>query len=391
MRHFSRVTLLLVFTASWVLAACAGAAGTKPVEPTDSDSGASSAVQVTQTPRPTPASAPVEAIPASSAVVVASGVVRPSEWVDLGFQMGGLVAEVAVEPGDRVEAGQGLAQLDSGGLEYAVTQAEEALKIAKARLAQAQSGARPEEIKAAEARLAAAIARVSEAELGVEEARAAFFEAEAGIEAARAAVGSAETQSEIDEAQAGVAQAEAQLDAARSVRSAAHAKVDAARAQRDFEQAQLDLLKAGSRVEDVTVLQAQEKQAEATLAKAQADLDKLLLRSPLSATVIAVEAQRGETVSTGQSVVVLANLDALQVHTLDVDQLNVAKITPGQDVRISPDVFPEKELPGRVASVPLRANNQGDGAVYPIIIELVDQDPDLRWGMTVIVEIDTVP
>jgi multidrug efflux pump subunit AcrA (membrane-fusion protein) len=391
MRHFTMGKLLLALTASLLLASCAGSAGGSEVEPTDSTSDTSSAAPATRTPHPTPTSAPIEAIQPSSAVVVASGVVRPSEWVDLGFQTGGLVAEVAVQPGDRVEAGQVLAQLDSGGLEYVVAQAEEALTIAKARLAQAQSGARPEEIKAAEARLAAAIARVSEAELGVEEARAAFFEAEAGIEAARAAVGSAETQSEIDEAQAEVAKAEAQLDAARSVRSAAHAKVDAARAQRDFEQAQLDLLKAGSRVEDLTVLQAQEKQAEATLAKAQADLDKLLLRSPLSGTVIAVEAQRGETVSTGQLIVVLADLDTLEVHTSDVDQLNVARITPGQDARILPDVFPEKELPARVAFVPLRANNQGDGAVYPIIIELVDQDPDLRWGMTVIVEIDTVP
>jgi hypothetical protein len=41
--------------------------------------------------------------------------------------------------------------------------------------------------------------------------------------------------------------------------------------------------------------------------------------------------------------------------------------------------------------VPLRAESQGEAEIFPVIIELVDQDPDLRWGMTVIVEINAAP
>jgi multidrug resistance efflux pump len=302
-----------------------------------------------------------------------------------------LVEQVHVEPGDKVEAGQLLAELDSGGLEYSVARAEEALTIAKARLALARSGARLEEITAAEARLAEAEARVSEAEIGVEEAQAALNVAVAGVDAARAAVELAITELEVSDAQAGVAEAEAAVEAARIARSAANTRVDAAQALRDYYQAQLDLLKAGSRAEDLTILEAEEKQAEAVLASARTDLERLQLQAPYAGTVVAVEAQPGETVGTGQVIAVVADLDSLQVRTQDIDQLSVAKVSPGQEVRISPDAFPRKELAGVVLSVPLRAESLDGVEIFPVIIELADQDPDLRWGMNVIVEINAAP
>jgi multidrug efflux pump subunit AcrA (membrane-fusion protein) len=356
-----------------------------------------------------------------STVVVASGWVRPSEWVDLGFQTGGLVTDVAVEPGDRVQAGELVAELDPGGLEYVVLQAEETLVIAEARLAQAKAGARPEELVAAEARLAQAKAWVSQEELGVEEVRAVISEAEAGIEAAQAAVlqaeaeadaaaaeaevdvtepeanadateaTAAEAEAKITEAKAKVAEAQAKLEAARAQGRAAHAKVDAARAQRDHEQAQLDLLKAGVPTQDITVLEAQVRQAKAALAQAQENLEKFKLVAPISGTVVEAVVLPGETVVAGQTVLVLANLDQLHIHTDDVDQLGVVGIKSGQEVRVSPDALPGTQLEGRVVTVPLRSTVRGEEVYYPVVIELVEKDPNLRWGMTVIVEIMATP
>ena len=389
--------MLAALIAVLFLSGCGGADNGGVAEsdksPTPSTNG-----RVENTPRLSPTREPAVVSLAPPTVIVASGWVRPSEWVDLGFQTGGLVADVAVAPGDRVAAGELLAELDPGGLEYAVTQAEETLTIAEARLAQAKAGARPEELAAAEARLAQAKAWVSEEELGVEEVRAVISETEAGVEAAKAAVLQAEAEAEVDEAistvaeaDAKVAEAEAKLEAARAQGRAAHAKVDAARAQRDHEQAQLDLLQAGVPVQDVTVLEAQVRQTEAALARAQVELEKLKLTAPFAGTVVAVEALPGETVVVGRTVLVLANLDELHIHTNDVDQLGVIDIKPGQKVRVSPDALPGTQLAGRVVAVPLRSAVRGEEVYYPVVIELVDRDPDLRWGMTVIVEILTTP
>ncbi|NOZ28323.1 MAG: biotin/lipoyl-binding protein, partial [Chloroflexi bacterium] len=84
-------------------------------------------------------------------VIWASGDVVPARWAYLGFEIGGRVAEVSVEEGDEVVAGQVLARLHVPDLEQAVRAAEASLVSAKAELARVQAGARPEEIAAAEA------------------------------------------------------------------------------------------------------------------------------------------------------------------------------------------------------------------------------------------------
>jgi HlyD family secretion protein len=63
-------------------------------------------------------------------VIVASGTgtLIPSTEVNLGFRAGGVLAEVPVDVGDRVEAGDLLVRLDTAALERVVTQAEIALR-----------------------------------------------------------------------------------------------------------------------------------------------------------------------------------------------------------------------------------------------------------------------
>ena len=99
-------------------------------------------------------------------VVSASGKVLPARWANLSFLSGGYVAAVQVQPGDKVEAGQVLVQLDDVDARLALAQANAALQMAQAQLAQLKAGARPEEIaqqkqavQAAQAALSGASAR----------------------------------------------------------------------------------------------------------------------------------------------------------------------------------------------------------------------------------------
>ena len=94
--------------------------------------------------------------------VSASGNIEPRARVSLAFETPGWVDEVLVDVGDPVEAGDVLARLDTRQLALQVRQAQAALALAEAQLAQIQAGAHPDEVAAGEANL-----RATQAQLGV--------------------------------------------------------------------------------------------------------------------------------------------------------------------------------------------------------------------------------
>ncbi len=67
------------------------------------------------------------------------GVVRPRVESDLGFRVGGKVAERLVQPGDRAVAGQVLARLDTVDLKLQLEQAQAEVSAAAANLVQAEA------------------------------------------------------------------------------------------------------------------------------------------------------------------------------------------------------------------------------------------------------------
>jgi HlyD family secretion protein len=96
-------------------------------------------------------------------IVSAEGKVVPKSASDLAFRTGGRVIEVLVAEGDVVEQGQPLIRLQDDELKIGVAQAQSALDLARANLAQIEQGARPEEIAAAEGALRTAQAQVGAA------------------------------------------------------------------------------------------------------------------------------------------------------------------------------------------------------------------------------------
>jgi HlyD family secretion protein len=87
------------------------------------------------------------------ATVSSTGTVMPKEKLTLVFPSGGMLAAMRVELGQKVEAGQELARLDTRQLDLSVVQAEATLKINNARLAQAKTGASAADLAAAQAAL----------------------------------------------------------------------------------------------------------------------------------------------------------------------------------------------------------------------------------------------
>ncbi len=349
-------------------------------------------------------------------VVSASGTVVPARWARLSFKIGGRVEELAVEVGDEVVAGQILARLDAAELEHAVAQAEAGLALARANLAQVKAGAREEEIAAAEEAVAAAQANLEGAEASLARLLAGASEREIEIarltwEQAKDALWGAQTERDgvkgnpanpdyaVDAAEAAVASAEMAVKIAElqyeQVKAGpteeevriARAQVDAARAQLERAKAQLALLRAGPTEEAVAAAEAQVRQAEAALAQARSALEDASLRAPFGGTVTAVPIREGEMVAPGLPVITIGDLSHLRIETTDLSEMDVAKVEVGQEVHITFDALPERSLRGRVSKIAPMATLEAGGTNYTVTIELEEQDPELRWGMTAFVDI----
>jgi multidrug resistance efflux pump len=352
--------------------------------------------------------------------------VLPARWANLSFLAGGPVAEVKVQAGDQVEAGQALARLDDTDAKLALAQANAALKMAQAQLAQVKAGARPEEItqqqqavQAAQAALAGASAQLDQLQQGarqadVAEAEAALRQAEADYKVAfdsYDAVTSARDMAkrynvgglglrELEEslryqyqaatqtltaAQARLAQLKAGPTAAEL--RAARAAVDAAQAEHAAAQAQLDQLTTGATPEQIAVAEANVAQAQAAADLAQATLDKTQLTAPFAGTVGNVYVREGEMLTPGQTVLALGDMSNLHIETTDLSEVDVARVSLGQPVHVTFDALKGKILNGRVTRIaPMSSASQG-GVNYTVLVELDQLDPALRWGMTAFTDI----
>jgi len=383
---------LILILAALLLAGCGqgGAAEPEPVEPEAAAAGA------------------------LEGDVITEAVIEPEQWSDLLFTNGGTVAQVLVAPGDPVAEGDLLVQLDRTEVELAVQEAEAALATAQAQLAQVQAGPRPEEIAEAEHQVADAEAALSRAAAQRDQVTSGATEAEiaaaqAELTAALAARRGVEEEhrkareskdAEVREradyqlyaAREAVAAAEAALAAAQGSSGArvqeASAGVWLAAAQRDVSQAQLALVEAGVTAEEVAVSEVAVQQAEVGLAVAKEALERTEIRAPFAGTVTKVEVEVGETVGPGQVVAVLAVLDRLQAVTVDLTELDVARVAEGQAAAVTVDALPGVELACHVDRIGLWSQDYRGDVVYPVVVALEEIAPGLRWGMTTMVKIE---
>ncbi len=377
---------------------------------------------------PGPTLSPPATQTARSHIVSAEGKVVPVKQATLSFEVTGRLAELLVAEGDTVEVGQIVARLAQADWQQRVDEAQAALELAQAQLAQVKAGARPEEIAAAREALAAAQAGVMAARAHLASAQAELARLEAGarpeeLVAAKAAMDKAAVavelaQSEYDKIawQSGIgatpqavalrqassdyemarahyealvrgATAE-ELDIARAAVETARAQLEVSQAQARQFQAQLDLLLAGPPAEAVAVAEAQVKQAQTALQGAQIALEKTVLVAPLAGTVGKVMVEEGETVMAGAPVLTIGDLTALQIETDDLSEMDIVEIAVGQTAKVSVDALPGTELHARVSRITPMAEERHGDIVYTVTLDLEEGlEAGLHWGMTAYVSI----
>jgi HlyD family secretion protein len=136
-------------------------------------------------------------------------------------------------------------------------------------------------------------------------------------------------------------------------------------------------------------------QATAALTRAQDDLHKTVIYSPLSGRVISLQAKEGEVVVSGTMnnpasvIATVADLSELLAE-VDVDETDIVNVRMGQPAEVTVEAIPDKRYHGRVVEIGssgFSKPNQPDVTFFKVKVLLTDPDQRLRPGMSTRAEI----
>ena len=335
------------------------------------------------------------------ASVDATGSVAPETRLELSFKSAGRVAEIMVEEGDQVEAGEALARLETADLEQALIQAQASLAISEAQLAQTEDGASAEELASARAALESALADYEDVKAGpsqeditvakadMEKARIALEKAQADYDKIswQAGLGATAEASTLQQASVDYERARAQYEL--TVDRPTDSELKQAEAQIAQAQATLAALEEQPTPEDLAIARAQVTQARSTLTQAQLNLDEATLVAPFAGTVADVNIEVGQIVNSGTPVIVLTDPTSYYVD-LYIDETEIGKVQVGQPVVITLDAFPNEEIEGEVTVIKSIGTVSGGIVTYEVRVEIAPTEvsirPDMTASATVVVE-----
>ncbi|RWP33168.1 HlyD family secretion protein [Mesorhizobium sp.] len=253
---------------------------------------------------------------------------------DMAFispKISGYVDQVKVTENQQVKAGDPLLVVDNGDYKIAVDQAEAQIATLSKTLhsIDAQTGAARASLEQAQAQKTADQAAA---------ANAARVQARAA-QLLKTHVG---TQAQLDDAQTAVEQANAALVGADAQIAAAEANIG--------------------------VLQAQRAETASTLAslqlardKAARDLSFTVLRAPYDGVVGNRSVEQGDLISPGQKLAVIVPMDKLYI-VANFKETQLARLVPGEKVRISVDAIDGQDFEGTVSSLA-----PASGAVFSLL------------------------
>ena len=284
--------------------------------------------------RPVTRNPPPPIMPARSpyaATLAAAGIVEAqTENISVGSATPGVVVQVLVKVGDEVKAGQPLFRLDD-------RQLQGELAVKRAMVSQSKSEMIRLEAEPRKEKIPVIVAQVNEARAAV--------------------IREADALKRTEDMFARKVITEQELIARREALAAAQAALDKS-------QADLDLLKAGSWQYDRDVAREGISKAEADVAKAEIELDRLVVRALVAGEVLQVKVRPGEYVGTppNQPLIIHGNIETLHVR-VDIDEYDIPRFRsdvpatavprgnlqvryPLTFVRVEPFVIPKKSLTG---------------------------------------------
>lgn len=348
----------------------------------------------------------------TAVTISANGTVQPAQSVNVGPKSTGVLKQLLVKEGDRVEAGQVLAYMDDSNLQGQLIQAQAQVATAQANLAKLETGNRPQEIAQAEAQLAAAQANLDKLVAGnrpqeIAQARSQVVAAEANLQQAelnfnqnqRLFASGALSQREFDTSRTALATARAQVEQAKQAANLQQTgtrpeEIAAARAQVEQLKQALSLQQAGTRPEEIAAARAQLMNAQGQLKTIQTQVNDTIIRAPFSGVIARKFADPGAVVSptTSSSTVTSATsasilaLAATNQIVAKVPETSISRIKVGQSVTIEADAFPGKTFTGSVIQVANQSTVDQNVTNFEVKSAINDRQNPLQSGMNVSVK-----
>ncbi|MEH1874755.1 efflux RND transporter periplasmic adaptor subunit [Nostoc sp.] len=341
--------------------------------------------------------------------ITASGKVVPVQSVNISPKNPGVLSQLYVQQGDRIQQGQILARMDSAGIEAQRSQYRANLAQSQAQLAEALAGSRPQEIAQARARLAQAQAQLAQAKAGNRPQEIA--QSQSQVDAAQAKVNytseqvkryqylyqqGAEKKQLFDQALSDDKSARANLEEAKKRFSLVQTgtrteEIDQRQAAVNEAQAALVLLEDGTRSEEIVQRQAAVEGAKAQLKGVQVQLEDTIIRAPLSGIVTQKYAEPGAFVTpttsasasasaTSSSIVAVAR--GLEILA-QVPEADLGRIKPGQQVEIVADAYPDQIFKGHVRLIAPEAVVEQGVTSFQVRVALNTGIDKLRSGLNV--------
>ncbi len=337
---------------------------------------------------------------------------------ELAFQVSGRVVNVLVDEGEAVEKDQLLAELEWSEFEARCEQAKANLEASIKNLGRLELV-----LEISQSTLPAEVAR---AEASVEALRAGLHELEAGhrsqdIEQVRLAYLAAKVTME-----------EARRDKKRhdrlfsekviseKVRDAAALRYETTTKEYERAKEKYDLYKEGYRKETIQTARARLAEGEAILNQARSNLKKIEaakgdvevaraqvqaaraavhlaetqlrythLKAPFKGIITSRSVELGEVVVPGREILSLSDLACVDLKIF-VDETEIGKVKPGQNVEVRVDTFPDKAYWGRVAFISpegeftpkiIQTHKERVKLVYLVKVSIPNAHLELKSGM----------
>ena len=145
-------------------------------------------------------------------------------------------------------------------------------------------------------------------------------------------------------------------------------------------EAQLALKRAGARQTDVDSARARVRQAQANLARSQADFGETILRAPVSGTITHVTVRIGESTPTGAAITLLGE-SPYRVEMF-VSEIDIPKVQLTQSGSIELDAFRGTNFALRVGDIDPSSTDTEGVPKYRVRLDFVHKHDEFKIGMT---------
>ncbi|MBM42437.1 MAG: efflux transporter periplasmic adaptor subunit [Acidobacteria bacterium] len=203
-------------------------------------------------------------------------------------------------------------------------------------------------------------------------------------------------ETQIEQAQANLARAEADVERLRVTLEDAETQLARSEnlasrdliADSELDAAQVSVRAAAAQLKSS---EASVTQSRASLNQNEVNLGHTVITAPIDGIVIARQVDVGQTVAASMSApelfIIAADLTKMQVIA-NIDESDVGRIRPGQDVTFTVDAYAAEEFTGTVSQIRLEPVVVQNVVTYATVIDVPNNELKLKPGMTATVTLE---